>query len=194
MKTLIFNGSPRKNGDTVSLINIILEDLKGEYSLVNAYDCNISPCIDCRYCRENPGCAVNDGMQEVYEYIRDCDNIIIASPVHFSELTGKLLCVGSRLQAFDCAECFRNEKPFIRPKKGGIVLAGGGAGKPDRAVQTARILLHSMNCVRIYESVCSLNTDRIPAADDINVAGQLHGLAAFLNGQRGMAVTEAGQV
>ena len=37
MKTLILNGSPRKNGDTVSLISKIIEDLKGDYMIVDAY-------------------------------------------------------------------------------------------------------------------------------------------------------------
>ena len=36
MKTLIINGSPRKNGDTVSLINVLTEHLTGEYKIVDA--------------------------------------------------------------------------------------------------------------------------------------------------------------
>lgn len=91
MKTLIINGSPRVNGDTNSLINIVKERIAGEYKIVDAYRCNISPCLDCRFCRENSGCAIQDEMQEVYEYINDCDNILIASPIYFSELTGKVL-------------------------------------------------------------------------------------------------------
>lgn len=43
MKTLILNGSPRKNGDTVSLIHIFLEGLEGEYKMVNAYEDGIGP-------------------------------------------------------------------------------------------------------------------------------------------------------
>ena len=35
MKTLIFNGSPRKNGDTVSIINKVTDGLEGEYKIVN---------------------------------------------------------------------------------------------------------------------------------------------------------------
>ena len=42
MKTLILNGSPRKNGDTVSLINKLTEQLDGEYKIVNAYYSDIS--------------------------------------------------------------------------------------------------------------------------------------------------------
>lgn len=100
MKTLIFNGSPRKDGDTGSLINKVTNAIKGDYKIVNAYTCNISACIDCRFCWKNQGCVIQDEMQDVYAYIQECDNILIASPIYFSELTGKLLDVGSRLQTY----------------------------------------------------------------------------------------------
>jgi multimeric flavodoxin WrbA len=48
MKTLIFNGSPRKSGDTVSLINKMTENLNGEYLIIHVYESGIQPCIDCR--------------------------------------------------------------------------------------------------------------------------------------------------
>ena len=35
MKTLILNGSPRKNGDTAFLIQKLIEQLHGEYKIVN---------------------------------------------------------------------------------------------------------------------------------------------------------------
>lgn len=168
MKTLIFNGSPRKNGDTVSLIEKITEKTGGEYSVINAYRCNVSPCLDCRYCREHSGCVIDDEMQEIYQYIQECDNILIASPLYFSELTGKLLDVGSRLQTYFSARFFRQEEPVIKPKKGAVILVGGGDGSIDTAYRTACTLLHHMNCYNILEAVYSHNTNKIPAAEDEN--------------------------
>ena len=110
MKTLIINGSPRKNGNTTALVNKLTDNLQGEYKILNAYYCNISPCIDCRYCRDNIGCAINDEMQEIYDYILECDNILIASPIYFSEIAGKVLDFGSRLQTYFSARHFRNDK------------------------------------------------------------------------------------
>lgn len=43
MKTLILNGSPREQGNTVVLIEKIIQDLQGKYRIVNAFRCNISP-------------------------------------------------------------------------------------------------------------------------------------------------------
>ena len=167
MKTLILNGSPRENGDTVSLIKKVTEKIAGEYRIINAYRCNISPCVDCRYCWDHTGCAIKDEMQEVYEYIQECDNILIASPVFFSELTGKLLDLGSRLQTYYCSAVFRKEKPVPKEKKGAVILVGGGDGCMDKAFSTACILLRHMNCRTIHELVCSHHTNETPAAEDI---------------------------
>ena len=178
MKTLILGGSPRRTGDTSALIAKITEKLEGEYKIVEAYRCSISPCVDCRHCRTHSGCAIEDEMQELYPYIQECDNILIASPVYFSELTGKLLDVGSRLQTFYCARAFRKEEPVPKPKKGAAVLVGGGDGSIDAAYRTACILLRQMNCRDIHEAVFSHNTNVKPALED---EGVLKGIDSILH-------------
>lgn len=179
MKTLIFNGSPRKNGDTVSLLKHFIEQLQGEYKIVEAYRANISPCLDCRYCWKTSGCAIQDEMQDVYEYLIDCDNVLIASPVYFSELTGPLLSVGSRLQTYFCERFFRKEESSLTPKKGAVLLVGGGDGKPDKAYETAKILLKDMNCKEIHPLVCSHNTDKVPANEDLQAVAGVEEIARF---------------
>jgi len=57
MKTLIINGSPRKKGDTASLINILKQELTGDIVEISAYRNNIKPCNDCRSCWKVKGCA-----------------------------------------------------------------------------------------------------------------------------------------
>jgi len=181
MKTLIINGSPRAFGDTVALLEILKENLAGDCFLIDAYHCNIAACVDCRYCRSHPGCAVEDGMQKVYDYIRDCDNAVIASPIYFSELTGKVLDLCSRLQTFFSARAFRGEIPDIAEKRGAVILVGGGNGAPDKAFSTARTLLKSMNCREIHPLVCFHDTDHRRAAEDECTVAGVKNIAAFLN-------------
>ena len=64
-KTLIFNGSPRRNGDTAALLRVLTEALTGEYRVVDCYREKISPCIDYRSCRKEKKCVLNDAMQEI---------------------------------------------------------------------------------------------------------------------------------
>ena len=181
MKTLIFNGSPRANGNTALLVEKLVNALNGENNIVNAYRCNISPCIDCRFCWENDGCAIHDEMQEVYSYIQKCDNIVIASPIYFSELTGRLLDVGSRLQRYFCARFFRNETPIPKSKKGAVILVGGGDGHIEKPYETACTLLHHMNCYNIHDVVYSHNTNERPAVQDEKVLCGINSIVQFFS-------------
>ena len=181
MKTLIINGSPRKCGETVSLINKLTEQLNGEYKIINAYYSNISACVDCRYCWGNDGCAINDEMAGVYDYIEDCDNVVIASPIYFSQPTGKLLDVCSRFQTYFAAKHFRNKVPLSKAKKGAVILVGGGDGNPQKAYDTLTGILRHINATDIYKLVGSFNTNELPATEDIQALKNINGLIKFLN-------------
>ena len=178
MKTLIFNGSPRKGGNTVSVINKLIENMQGEYKIVDAYCSNISPCMDCRWCWKHNGYCIDDEMQEIYSYIQECDNIIVASPIYFSELTGKLLDLGSRLQCYFSAGYFRNENLIIKEKKGAVILVGGGDGNVDKAYDTASTLLKHMNATNIFPVVYSHNTNVHSALEDEKI---IEGIKSILD-------------
>lgn len=111
MKTLILNGSPRNDGDTAALINRLLLHLHGEYRIYDCYSSDISPCTDCRCCREHLYCPNEDAMQEIYGYLTECDNLILASPVHYAELSSGLLKAASRFQVYSSAliQLFREQ-------------------------------------------------------------------------------------
>ena len=181
MKTLILNGSPRKNGDTVSLINKLTEQLNGEHKIVDAYYSNISTCVDCRYCWKNDGCSINDEMTEIYDYIADCDNIVIASPIYFSQPTGKLLDICSRFQTYFAAKHFRNQTLFVKPKKGAVILVGGGDGNPEDAYKTACTILHHINVSDVYPLVGSFNTNELSATEDKKAISEIVNIANYLN-------------
>lgn len=181
MKTLILNGSPRRNGDTVSLLNILKKNLHGEIKVVDAYYCNVAPCIDCRYCWKNPGCCVKDEMQEIYSYIEECDNVLIASPIYFSELTGKLLDLGSRLQTYFSAKFFRNDMPITKEKKSAVLLVGGGKGNMEKAFDTAQILLRDIRATNLFPLISFHGTDNFVAAEDPDIRQKLDELCDFFN-------------
>lgn len=165
----------------MQLIRLVTEQLTGEYKIVNAYTCDVSPCVDCRHCWKQSGCAIPDEMQEIYDYIQACDNILIASPIYFSELTGRLLDLGSRLQTYFCAYFFRKEKAIAKSKRGAVILVGGGDGSMEKPFDTACTLLHHMNCTEIYPLVCSHNTNQRPACEDEQALSGTDGIAKFFN-------------
>ena len=105
----------------------------------------------------------------------------INGPIYFSELTGKLLDVGSRLQTYYCARFFRKEEPVLKPKKGAIILVGGGDGRINKAYETACTLLHHMKCYNIHKVVFSHNTTERPAIEDEQALIGVKSITEFFN-------------
>ena len=85
-RTIIINGSPRPNGNTAYLIDVLRGHLEGEIIEISAFRSGIAPCVDCRGCWETAKCVVQDGMQVIYD--DDFDNIVIASPLRHSAWFG----------------------------------------------------------------------------------------------------------
>lgn len=113
--------------------------------------------------------------------VHACDNIMIASPIYYSELTGPLLSFASRLQTYFCGRTFRNERQIKKPKRGGVVLVGGGDGSSLRAYETASTLLRHMNARDISELICSHNTNTVSASMDEEAINRIRALAEVWN-------------
>jgi multimeric flavodoxin WrbA len=187
VKTLIINGSPRKNGGTSSIVNKLKELLEGEIETVETYSCGISPCTDCRYCWTHSSCAINDSMQKIYVKIKEADTIIIASPIYFAELTGSLLNWASRLQYFWVSKQFRNEDVLQSQRRyGAIILVDGGDGYMDNAFAMGKRLLRNMGA-DFKELIYFSGTDKIEPQNplmDMKTIHSITNLAYLLNQDR----------
>ena len=129
------------------MINELSSHLIGDISVISSYHADISPCVDCRYCWTNDRCVIDDEMQKVYKQIDEADNIIIASPVYFTELTGSLLNLMSRLQYLWIAREYRNVEVLSQKQRNGaIILADAGEGhSADSAIAMGKRLLRIMD-------------------------------------------------
>lgn len=180
MKTLIINGSPRKGGDTEVLINEFVKHIDGDVKVVDWKD-DISPCVDCRYCWDKPGCALKDGMQAVYEYLSECDNVVLASPIWFSSLSGPLLNIASRFQTNFMGRFKRGEK-IPADKNGVLIFVGGQPGTETEPEKCAMTILRNMYVAKENVTVIrSMDTDNVPAAQDAAAIEMLRAAAEKLN-------------
>lgn len=180
MKTLILYGSAHTDGDCAALMNELISKICSEYEIVDCYSDNISPCTDCRFCRSFLQCSIDDDMQEIYDYLTECDNVVIISPVHYGELSAMMLKVSSRFQMYCSASIFRKETIPVKVKRGAVILAQGGSGGADKAYDTAKQVFFSLGITDVYPMICSDNTDRIPAKDDTKVFAEIDKLARWL--------------
>ncbi|MEN8908101.1 MAG: NAD(P)H-dependent oxidoreductase [Clostridiales bacterium] len=111
----------KKNGDTEVLINEFTKKLIGDIKILSYYN-DIAPCNDCRFCWKSPGCSINDEMQEIYKYLDECNNVVLASPIWFSSLSGPLLDICSRIQTLYAGKHFRGETKKNKKKYQQIML------------------------------------------------------------------------
>lgn len=183
MKTLIFNGSPRRQGDTAAMIEYLSQRLEGEVRVIRAYESPVKSCVDCRWCWTHPQCVFPD-FQELDGWIREADNIVLASPIYFNEVTGELLRVLSKVQVYWSAAFLRREQIIPKAKRGGMIFAYAGNCDLKYPEHAARILLRNMRVDSIHPTVYSADTDRVPARDDQACLEMLTELAAFLNAPR----------
>ena len=166
------------------MIEAFCTELGGDVERVRAYELQgkIAACVDCRACWKKPGCAIKDGMQEIYEKIENADVIVIASPVYYSLLTGSLLSMLSRLQCVYANRRFLGMRMFERQKVGAVLLVGGGNGRPDPALEAAETLLRCMRAKPVG-SAMALKTDEVPAREDEAALKQARALAQMVRAE-----------
>ena len=59
----------------------------------------LNGCRGCGACQTDKGCVIRDAMQEVYPILRECDTIVLASPLYFWTLSGQIKTFFDRIYA-----------------------------------------------------------------------------------------------
>ncbi|EXG86779.1 NADPH-dependent FMN reductase [Clostridium sp. ASBs410] len=93
-KIVVFNGSPRKNGNTELLVDSFIEGANDSGNIVTKFNVGrmkINGCSDCKYCFSHVGeCVQKDEMQEIYHALYNADMLVLASPVYWHGMTAQL--------------------------------------------------------------------------------------------------------
>lgn len=93
VKVVLFNGSPRIEGNTYHCLNIVMDELKAagiecDYNWIGME--KLQGCTACLKCIDNDDqkCVLpGDKMNEYIKKMLEADGIIIGSPTYFSNLT-----------------------------------------------------------------------------------------------------------
>lgn len=100
MKVLILNGSPKKNGNTARSLEemaLIFKESGVEYEILPVGSMNIRGCIACDCCQKTGKCVFDDEVNIAAEKLKECDGLVIASPVYFASANGTLISFLDRL-------------------------------------------------------------------------------------------------
>ena len=102
-RVCILMGSPRKNGNTMQLLQPFMQQLQQsgcECELIWLYDKNIQPCRACRCCQKDHssfGCAIRDDMSDIFDSVLQCDLLVLATPIYSWYCTPPMKSVLDRL-------------------------------------------------------------------------------------------------
>jgi len=130
MNAVAFLGSPRRGGNSETLLNEALRVLEGtsvKLRFFNLPSMNISPCIHCGGCDETGLCIIRDDMDIIADSIREASRIVIASPIFFFGLPAQVKSMIDRCQQFWC-EKYLLKRPIPigeEGRKGLLILVGG---------------------------------------------------------------------
>lgn len=129
MKVVAFNGSPRKDGNTATLIRHVFDELEKEgieTETVHIGGKSIHGCIACMKCfeKKDKKCVIdNDIVNDCIEKMVEADGIILASPTYFADLTPEIKALIDRAGFVAVA----NDELFKR-KVGAAVVSVRRAG------------------------------------------------------------------
>lgn len=130
MKRLIIVGSPRSNGRSAHLAEMLFEACidecpDDEVSLAPVSELAISACVGCDGCKNSEGhvCVFEDDMDEIREILDESDELIVVSPVYFSGAPAPMKALLDRLQPYFWTwEAGGNRRPMT------LHIIGEGAG------------------------------------------------------------------
>jgi len=152
IKILAFAGSPRRHGNSETLLDWVLDSMIAEPDVivekVPLEEADIHPCRGCNACEKLNKCVQRDGLDIYHDKIIAADIILLSSPIY---------CMGIASQPkalIDRAQVFRSRKyvlklPIVPPerkgKRLGVFLATAGQNWSfvfDAAIPSVKCFFH----------------------------------------------------
>lgn len=139
IKVLAIYGSPRKGGNTDTMLDAALGCLldawpEAKVERIRVAELEVSPCTSCGDCHDTGTCTVEDDMQPLYRKFDEADILIVASPVYFMGPTTQIKTVVDRCQCVWIRNFILEKDRFKadmkdRPRVAGLVSACGQEGE-----------------------------------------------------------------
>ena len=137
-KIMIIDGGPRKNFNTVSMLQKFAEGAMSvgndiEVKTVRLYGIDYKGCMSCMACKikgkASNVCKFKDALTPVLEEIAQADGLVLGSPIYFGDVTGQMRAFLERLAFLWLSY---NDYSMTAPKKMPVVLMETMNGLPDR--------------------------------------------------------------
>lgn len=94
MKVIAINGSPRKGGNTATMLKMMTDELEKEgigVETIHVGNEKIRGCLSCWHCIKAGECVIKDDIvNETAGKLVDSDGFILASPTYFGGIAGTM--------------------------------------------------------------------------------------------------------
>ena len=132
MKIVAINGSPRKNGNTAQVLEVVRREVEaaGVEFQVFQPGAKVHPCMACYHCLNTGSlrCVQTDDMvNDIIAACIEADGILLAAPVYHGGISGNMKCVLDRLML--AAGCGVNQ---LHHKVGGALCTLRRSGGSHR--------------------------------------------------------------
>lgn len=140
-KILIFNGSPRKKGNSNFLVGKVTEgileaDKDAKIEVFNLHSMDIAPCKACDACRtekrEGKYCVIKDDMADLYEKLVKAKAIVLVTPIYWFTVTAQTKLFMDRLYGL-----YTEKTKSLKDKPIGAVLVYGDSDSNTSGVFNA---------------------------------------------------------
>jgi len=165
MRVLALQGSPRKCGNTATLLDALLKVLEKSHAVHRFHiaGLNIRPCLSCYSCEAQQSCADDDDMQSLYPHLAGSDLVILASPIYFYGVTAQMKTVIDR-----CQHLWLNPAERKTKRIGVLVLTAGAPDASGQGVEitreACRIFFRCLGAPLVHTLVAT-NTDKLPVCE-----------------------------
>ena len=152
IKVLAFAGSPRRHGNSETLLDWVLEAMQAEPGVaiekVPLDEADVNPCRGCNACEVLNKCVQRDGMDGLHDKIIDADIIVLAAPIYCMGICSQAKALIDRFQVFRSRK-YVLKLPVVPPerigKRLGVFLSTAGQNWDhvfDGAVPSVKCFYH----------------------------------------------------
>lgn len=143
-KIVILNGSPRKMGNTSVLVKAFTEGAESVGNTVTEFLLDRMDIHGCKGCfggqssKECP-CVQKDDMAQIYPAVKECDVVVLASPLYYWTMSGQLRTALDRLFALE-----EGGGNLLRGngKSSALLMAAEGHGFDDAVLYYDHLMEH----------------------------------------------------
>lgn len=145
-KILAVYGSPRREGNTATLVNHAVEgalSAGAEVERIVLRDLKMSPCLEIYGCKRDGRCVIKDDFQHVYDTLLGSQGLILGSPIFFYTVSAHTKVLIDRCQSLWVKKYWLDKvEPghWSASRKGLFISVGATKGKKlfDGALLTVK--------------------------------------------------------